>query len=65
MAGIGTASGFGFYQEAIATTIIVYGILAGLWLLEKYLTREFSYKGEGIYGELKNGKNPGPDNSEK
>ena len=65
VAAIGIASGFGFYQEAIATTIIVYGILAGLWLLEKYLTREFSYKGEGIYGELKNGKNPGPDNSEK
>src|SRR3990167_10920134 len=65
VAAIGIASGFGFYQEAIATTLIVYGILAGLWLLEKYLTRQFSYKGKGIYGELKNGKNPGPDNSEK
>lgn len=65
VAAIGMASGFGFYQEAITTTIIAYGILAGLWLLEKYLTREFRYKGKGIYGELKHGENLGPDNSEK
>ncbi len=65
VAAIGIASGFGFYQEAIATTLIAYGILAGLWLLEKYLTREIRYKGQGIYGELKHGENPGPEHSEK
>src|SRR3989338_1686950 len=65
VAAIGIASGVGYYQEAIATTFIAYGVLAGLWLLEKYLTRELRYKGKGIYGELKHGENPGPDNSEK
>ncbi|MEX2090690.1 MAG: MgtC/SapB family protein [Candidatus Paceibacterota bacterium] len=65
VAAIGIASGFGFYQEAVATTIIAYVVLAGLWLLEKYLTRELRYKGKGIYGELKHGENPGPSNSEK
>ena len=65
VAAIGIASGFGFYQEAIATTVVAYVVLAGLWLLEKHLTRELRYKGQGIYGELKQSENPGPDYSEK
>lgn len=65
VAAIGIASGFGFYQEAIATTIIAYCVLAGLWLLEKYLTRELRYKGQGIYRELKHAENPEPRHSEK
>lgn len=65
VAAIGIASGLGYYQEAIATTVIAYAVLAGLWLLEKYLTRELRYKGKGIYGELKHGENPGPDHTEK
>lgn len=44
VAAIGIASGFGFYAEAIATTIIVYIVLAGLWVFEKYLTKEIRYK---------------------
>lgn len=65
VSAIGIASGFGFYQEAVATAFVVYIVLAGLWLVEKYLTRELRYKGRGIYGELKNGENPGPEYSEK
>ncbi len=65
VAAIGIASGFGFYNEAVATTIIAYCVLAGLWMLEKYLTRELRYKGQGIYGELKQSENPGPDHTEK
>jgi putative Mg2+ transporter-C (MgtC) family protein len=65
VAAIGIASGFGFYQEAVATTIIAYCVLAGLWLLEKYLTRELRYKGQGIYGELKHAEHPEPVYSEK
>lgn len=50
---IGIAAGLGMYSEAIATTIIVYIVLAGLWLVEKYLTREMRYRGEGMFSELK------------
>ena len=65
VSAIGIASGFGFYQEAVATTIIAYVILAGLWLVEKYLTRDIRYKGRGIFGELKQSENPGPEYTEK
>jgi putative Mg2+ transporter-C (MgtC) family protein len=54
VSAIGIASGFGFYQEAVATTVVVYVVLAGLWLVEKYLTRDIRYKGRGIFNELKN-----------
>jgi len=65
VSAIGIASGFGFYQEAAATALVVYIILAGLWLVEKYLTRDIRYKGQGIFGELKKSENPGPEHSEK
>ena len=65
VSAIGIASGLGYYQEAVATTVVVYIVLTGLWLVEKYLTREIRYKGRGIYGELKDGENPGPEHSEK
>lgn len=55
VAAIGIASGLGLYAEAFVTTLIVYIILAGLWLVEKHLTREMRYRGQGIFGELKNG----------
>lgn len=55
VAAIGIASGLGLYAEAFTATFIVYVILAGLWLVEKYLTREMRYRGEGIFGELRNG----------
>lgn len=54
VAAIGMASGLGLYSEAIATAFIVYITLAGLWLVEKYFTREFRYRGEGIFKDLKN-----------
>jgi putative Mg2+ transporter-C (MgtC) family protein len=54
VSAIGIASGFGFYQEAAATTVVVYLVLTGLWLVEKYLTRDIRYKSRGIFGELKN-----------
>ena len=52
---IGIASGLGMYSAAITTTVIVYLVLAGLWLVEKYFTREMRYRGEGIFEELKEG----------
>ena len=55
VAVIGIASGLGMYSAAITTTVIVYVVLAGLWLVEKYLTREMRCRGEGIFGELKDG----------
>lgn len=65
VAAIGIASGFGFYQEAVITTVVVYIVLTGLWLVEKYLTRDIRYKGRGIFGELKQSENPGPEYTEK
>ena len=65
VAAIGIASGLGYYQEAIATTVIVYVVLAGLWLVEKYLTRDIRYKGRGIFGQLKQSENPGPEYTEQ
>ncbi len=37
VAAIGMASGLGFYRQAIGATVIVYGILASLWFIEKWL----------------------------
>lgn len=65
VAAIGIATGLGLYSEAITTTVIAYIILAGLWLFEKYFTREFRYRGQGIFGQLKNGDNPADPDSEK
>ena len=65
VSAIGMASGFGFYQEAVATAVVVYIVLAGLWLVEKYLTRDIRYKGQGIFGELKQSENPGPETTSK
>lgn len=65
VAAIGLASGLGLYQEAVITTLISYVILAGLWLVEKYLTREMRYRGEGIFSELKNGVHHFDSSSEK
>lgn len=62
---IGLAAGLGMYSAAIAATVIVYVVLAGLWLVEKYLTREMRYRGQGIFGELKEGKHHVDPNSEK
>src|SRR3989344_2287056 len=65
VATIGIASGLGMYSAAIAATIIVYIVLAGLWLVEKYLTREMRYRGEGIFSELKDGVHHVDSESEK
>jgi putative Mg2+ transporter-C (MgtC) family protein len=45
VAAIGMASGFGFYKEAVATTILAYVVLAGLWVLEKRMRRSVHYHG--------------------
>lgn len=65
VAVIGIAAGLGMYSAAIATTAIVYIVLAGLWLVEKYMTREMRYRGEGIFGELKERAHHIDPNSEK
>ncbi len=65
VASIGLATGLGFYTEAITTTLVSYVILAGLWLVEKHLTRELRYRGEGIFAELKNGVHHVDSKSEK
>ena len=65
VAVIGMATGLGMYSEAITTTIIVYIVLAGLWLVEKYLTREIRYRGEGIFRELKDSSHYIDSTSEK
>lgn len=65
VAAIGIASGLGLYSEAVITTVIVYVILAGLWLIEKYFTREMRYRGRGIFGELKDGVHHVDPTSEK
>ena len=65
VASIGIATGLGMYSAAITTTFIVYVVLAGLWLVEKYLTREMRYRGEGIFGELKDGVHHIDPNTEK
>src|SRR3989338_5742080 len=62
---VGIASGLGMYSAAIITTLIVYLVLGGLWLVEKYLTREMRYRGEGIFGELKEGVHHVDSDSEK
>jgi len=65
VAVIGMAAGLRMYSEAIAATAIVYIVLAGLWLLEKYFTKEIRYRGEGIFEELKEGVHHVDPNSEK
>lgn len=66
VAVIGIAVGLGMYGAAIGATAIVYLVLAGLWLVEKYLTRELRYRGEGIFQELKErGEHPVDPRAEK
>ncbi|MBI2065051.1 MAG: MgtC/SapB family protein [Candidatus Yanofskybacteria bacterium] len=65
VAAVGLTSGMGYYGEAIMTTFIAYVVLAGLWLIEKYLTKELRYRGEGIFGELKNSNHHIDSDSEK
>ena len=43
-AGIGIASGFGFYREAIITTVFAYAILTGMWYLERRLRKSAHYR---------------------
>jgi putative Mg2+ transporter-C (MgtC) family protein len=43
-AAIGMAAGFGFYKEALATTLLVYGVLTMLWAWEKRLRNSIHYK---------------------
>ncbi|OGN08979.1 MAG: hypothetical protein A3C61_02500 [Candidatus Yanofskybacteria bacterium RIFCSPHIGHO2_02_FULL_39_10] len=65
VAAVGLTSGMGYYAEAVMTTLIAYVVLAGLWMIEKYFTREFRYRGEGIFGELKEGSHHIDPGSEK
>lgn len=44
VAAIGMAAGLGFYKEALATTILAYGVLAGLWILEKRIRTSIHYR---------------------
>lgn len=39
VAAVGVAAGFGFYREALATTLLAYLVLTGLWMLEKRIQR--------------------------
>jgi putative Mg2+ transporter-C (MgtC) family protein len=44
VAAIGMASGFGFYKEAAATTVLAYCVLTGLWFLEKHMRQSQVYR---------------------
>lgn len=46
VAAVGMASGFGFYKEAVATTVLAYAVLTGLWLFEKRMHRSIHYRRE-------------------
>lgn len=35
VAAIGMAAGLGYYKEALGTALLAYGVLAGLWYLER------------------------------
>ncbi len=43
-AAIGTAAGFGFYREALSTTILAYFILTVFWWLEKKFGHDIWYQ---------------------
>lgn len=36
VAAIGLAAGLGYYKEALATALLAYAVLAGLWYIEKH-----------------------------
>lgn len=44
VAAIGMASGFGFYKEATATTVLAYAVLTGLWALEQRMRKSVHYQ---------------------
>lgn len=44
VAAIGMASGLGFYREAVATTVLSYAVLAGLWVIEKRMRSSIHYR---------------------
>ena len=43
VAAVGMASGFGFYKEALATTLLAYAVLAGLWSIEQKMHTSVHY----------------------
>lgn len=43
VAAIGMASGLGYFKEALATTILAYGVLSLLWLAEKNMRKSPHY----------------------
>lgn len=43
-AAIGMASGLGFFREAVATTLLAYLVLAGLWLVEQRMRNSIHYR---------------------
>jgi uncharacterized membrane protein YhiD involved in acid resistance len=47
VSAIGIASGLGFFREAVATTLLAYGVLALLWSFEKRLRRNGNGNGNG------------------
>lgn len=46
VAAIGMTAGLGYYKEAVATAVLSYAILAGLWYFEKNLKTKFRYDNE-------------------
>ncbi len=44
VAAIGMASGFGLFKEAVATAVLAYTVLKGLWFLEKRMRRSAHYR---------------------
>lgn len=57
VSAIGMATGFGFYKEAIATTLLAYVVLTGLWSLEKRLRHSYAYRAR--YPENRGSENNG------
>ena len=43
VAAIGIAAGLGYYKEAVATALLSYGILAGLWYIERHWRTKIRY----------------------
>ena len=44
VAAVGMAAGLGYYKEALATALMAYAVLAGLWHIEKTLRTKIRYE---------------------
>lgn len=49
VAAVGVTVGIGLYKEAVAVTILIYGVLQSLWIIEKKIRKKIGIRNDTDY----------------